>query len=66
MFTVPKPFIHVRKSEVSHIESIRFQYEYSGVNLTTNPNIIDLSRLIKLGNSNILKFKLLLLIVFHI
>ena len=48
----PSHVIHVCKQDVLNIESIRFQYDYSGVELT-NSATIDLSRLVTLSNFNI-------------
>ena len=44
----PRHFIQVRQNEVLNIHSIRFQYQFSGINLSNST--INLSRLIKLGN----------------
>ena len=40
--------IHVRKEDVLNIESIRFLYQYSGTNLTSQ-STIDLSKLEELS-----------------
>ena len=46
--TFPSHFIHVRKRDVSNVESIHFEYDFNGVELA-NSSTIDLSRLVKLG-----------------
>ena len=48
----PSNVIRVRKQDVLNIEYIDFKYDISGIELT-NSAIIDLSRLVKLGNFNI-------------
>ena len=40
----PNQMIHVRKEDVLNIQSIKYCYDYSAVNLT-----IDLSKLVDLG-----------------
>ena len=45
----PNHVIRVFKKDVSKIESIRFQYGFSGVELV-NSTTFDLSRLVQLGN----------------
>ena len=44
----PSHVIHVRKQDVLNIESIHYEYAFSGVELT-NSTTIDFSRLVKLG-----------------
>ena len=48
----PSHVIRVCKKDVSNIESIHFEYGFSGVELV-NSTTFDLSRLVKLGNINI-------------
>ena len=48
----PSHVIQVRKQDAINIRLIRFEYEYSGINLT-NSMSIDLSRLIRLCNFDI-------------
>ena len=48
----PSQVIRVRKHDVLNIEFIHFQYEYSGVELSSTT--IDLSRLVNLSKFNIL------------
>ena len=43
----PNHVIRVRKEEVSNIEKIEFEHNYSGVNLTSS-STVDLSRLVDL------------------
>ena len=44
----PSHVIQVRKQDAINIRLIRFEYEYSGINLT-NLSTIDLSKLVNLG-----------------
>ena len=48
----PSHIIRVCQQDVLNIESIRFEYDFSGAELISSTKF-DLSRLIKLGNFNI-------------
>ena len=52
LWNFPSHVIQVRKQDAINIRLIRFEYEYSGINLT-NSMSIDLSRLIRLCNFDI-------------